>query len=96
MKLVLIEWEDSTSCASGWFHLDDNPEPEVATCYSSGWLIHDGKDSTTILPHFALHKDSENDQGQGYITIPNSAILKMVEIKLPKDFRLKRNAKEIK
>jgi hypothetical protein len=78
MKLVLIEWVDSHGSIEGWKLIEENTKSETLICESVGWLLYDGKDCKTILPHMAGHKsDNIMFQGRGELTIPTKAILKM-------------------
>jgi hypothetical protein len=80
MKLVLIEWVDSHGPVEGWRLLDDD-KPELMICESVGWLVHDGKDCKTIVPHLAGHKNKHIAlQGRGDMTIPSRAIVKMTRL----------------
>lgn len=80
LRLVCVEWEDSCGPIARWQYLDES-EPEYILCRSVGWLVYDGKDCKRIVPHIGRHKtDEARDQGCGDMTIPTSAILKMVDV----------------
>ena len=68
-KLVLIEWVDSYGCSSDWEELDKRTR-ESLKCRSVGWLVYDGEDCKTIVPHLCEMKN----QGCGDMTIPTVAI----------------------
>lgn len=79
MKLVLIEWIDSSSAPDGWNRLD---ELKISTkpirCRSVGWLLHEGNDAKTLVAHISGESDQHNNaRACGDMTIPNCAILKM-------------------
>ena len=76
MELVLIEWVDSAG-SEGWHSLEDLKSPESLYCKSVGWLLCDGVDWKTIIPHISDH------QGRGEITIPSKCIIKITKIPLP-------------
>ncbi|HEX2964462.1 MAG TPA: hypothetical protein VHO84_01680 [Syntrophorhabdaceae bacterium] len=78
MKLVLIEWVDSHGSIEGWKLIEENSKSETLICESVGWLLYDGKDCKTVLPHKAGHKsDNIMFQGRGELTIPTKAIIRM-------------------
>ena len=80
-KLVLIEWIDSYGCSSVWSDLSNcNPAPMI--CKSVGWLIHDDKKCKVVVPHLSQSDHpNTNQQGCGDMTIPTSAVLRVVELK---------------
>ena len=89
-RLVFIEWVDSYGCSSEWADLSEcTPEPMI--CRSVGWLIHDDSRCKIIVPHLSQpgHPSTEQ-QGCGDMTIPTSAILKIIDLKVP---NLSRNRK---
>jgi hypothetical protein len=81
-RLVYIEWEDSYGCSSNWEDLE-NCLPAPMMCRSVGWLIHDDKKCKVVVPHLnqADHPNS-NLQGCGDMTIPTSAIRKIVDVRI--------------
>ncbi len=79
MRLVLIEWVDSFGCSTDWTPLEGNA-PEVLVCRSVGWLLHDGDDCKTIVPHISSEHPGAERQGCGDMTIPNSAVVRIVEL----------------
>ena len=79
LKLVLIEWVDALGCSPHWVELD-SCKPELAVCQSVGWLLHDGEDCKVIVPHITGKIDNADRQGCGEMTIPASAIRRLVEI----------------
>ena len=82
MKLVLIEWVDSHGLVDGWNVVEQDTEPELLVCESVGWLLYDGKECKTIMPHRAGHKSKDIAlQGRGVLNIPQRAILKFTELK---------------
>jgi len=82
LRLVLVEWVDSFGCSSSWAPLEEC-EPKALTCRSVGWLIHDGDDCKTVVPHLVSNHPEVRDQGCGDMTIPASAVRKIVDIELP-------------
>lgn len=84
MHLVLIEWVDSASTpGEGWKSVSDfkgSPE-EPLYCRSVGWLVNDGKDAKTVVPHFTAERDAAPHQGRGDITIPTVAITKLTRLR---------------
>ncbi len=79
MKLVLIEWMDSTGCSTNWQELEVIGRPKPLSCRSVGWLCHEGADSVVIVPHSADVEDGKK-QGCGDMTIPKCCVLRMVEL----------------
>ena len=58
-RLILIDWVDSCG-ASPRSDFIENKENEIVRCQSVGWLIFDGKDAKTIVPHRgAINKGNE-------------------------------------
>lgn len=82
MRLVLIEWLDSHVAVGGWKELDGFA-PEAPICRSVGWLTRDDGHSKVIVPHVIEEQKDVPLQGCGDMTIPTSAILRMVDLKTP-------------
>lgn len=77
MKLVLIEWTDS-SVVAGWVNPDDiDREPMI--CHSVGWLVHDGEHAK-VLAGSANHHNGSLNQTAGIVTIPVVSILNLQEL----------------
>lgn len=79
MKLVLIEWLDSSSCRAGWRALDELKRDSGAVrCRSVGWLVSERNASKVLVPHISGdEQDGVRPYGKGDIAIPNKAIVKM-------------------
>lgn len=83
-RLVYIEWADSMTGTSGWGETD-GAKPSLATVRSVGWLVYDGKDCKLIVPHLsASNHPNAKQQGCGDMTIPTSAISKMITLRVQK------------
>lgn len=69
---------------SGWGETE-GVKPTVVLCRSVGWLVHDAKDCKLIVPHLS-DSDHANvkEQGCGDMTIPASAVRKVVRLKVPR------------
>jgi hypothetical protein len=82
MRLVSIEWLDSHGSLDGWQILDDKELcHEPLKCHSVGWLLYDGDDCKTIIPHLAGKNNKHIPlQGRGDLTIPTNAILNFSEL----------------
>jgi hypothetical protein len=80
LKLVLIEYLDSSRDPAGFAYLEDQPKPRPERCQSVGWLIHDDKFCKVVMPHMATNEDGV--QGCGNMTIPTCAIQRIVELKI--------------
>jgi len=83
-KLVCIEWVDSYGCSPDWEALEDcTPVPMV--CQSVGWLIHDDEKCKVIVPHLSQQNHpNARRQGCGDMTIPTSAVVKIVDVGIVK------------
>ena len=83
MKLVQIDWVDSCSAAAGhpWCHIDE-VKPASVKCQSVGWLLHDDKESKTVIAHLSYgNHDGSLRQSAGDMTIPTRAITKLVVLR---------------
>ena len=79
MELVLVEWLDSRR-GEGWSRLEDlRADLEVTHCKSVGWVVAKDKSSLTLAGHIAENPE----QCCGDMTIPSSAILSIVNLKVP-------------
>lgn len=83
MKLVVIDWVDSSSVAGGhtWHGVEtvkDDCNIEALMCRSVGWLLVDGRDAKTIIAHQAFGSTQHDlNAVSGDMTIPVCAIRKM-------------------
>jgi len=82
MRLVLVEWVDSYGCSPRWGELEDC-SPQLLTCKSVGWLLRDGEDCKVVVPHVGGDVPGVKSQGCGEMTIPTSAIVRMVDLAEP-------------
>ena len=82
MRLVFVEWLDSSGSTSEWQSLADY-KPASLRCQSVGWLAHDGPDSKTIFPHVGIDVDGVYDQGCGSMIIPAVAITRLIDLSIP-------------
>lgn len=80
VKLVLIEWLDSTQPISAWQHLSDYKVSEPISCISVGFLIHDGADVKALAPNMGDVSSKVNMQISGIIHIPAKSVLNMTEL----------------
>jgi hypothetical protein len=76
LKLVYLEWVDSSGSTDGWYHLKDF-EPNLVWCKSVGWVVYETDEYITVLPHMG-----DESQGRGELTIPVCAIKKRKVIRL--------------
>lgn len=80
-RLVLIEWEDSHGDGA-WQPLDGEIEDRVSlVCRSVGWLVLDGEQAKVIVPHLNQVEDGVSLQGCGIMTIPASAVLRVINLR---------------
>ena len=79
MKLVEIEWVDSSNAAGGtWHHKDDIDHGKNLSCRSVGWMLHDQKEYIVIVAHQSFgNADGSLRQVGGDMTIPRCAITKI-------------------
>lgn len=73
MKLVLVEWVDSSVCG-GWDTLDGirKHSAKGQGCRSVGWVSDESEATLVVVPH--LTDDSGVAQGAGAMAIPRVAI----------------------
>ena len=96
-KLVYVEWEDAFGCSSSWTEIPEVLEEVTAKpllARSVGWVIRDKGTSITVVPHMSLDHAHAESQGCGDMTIPRSAIRKMVNLDIT-DSRVKRGASRV-
>lgn len=79
MRLVLVEWLDSYGCSPTWQSLE-NVNPSRLSCKSVGWLLHEDKDCTVIVPHISGEVGETPRQGCGDMTIPSIAIISIHDL----------------
>jgi hypothetical protein len=77
-KLVLIDWVDSCGVSPHWDFFSEKKN-SIVRCQSVGWLLHDGKDAKTIVPHRGNVIEGE-EQGCGDMTTPTKSIIKITTI----------------
>ena len=91
MRLVLIEWEDSFGCPTGWQYADEvTPSPIIV--HSVGWLLKETKEYKFLAPHINKPGTSERPQIAGYITIPVGAIKRQSFLRTTSSSRSRRAA----
>lgn len=85
LKLVYVEWEDSLGCSAGWSFInetgaDSDVRPLIAR--SVGFLGAESDSSVMLLPHIIEETEDRTMQGMGAVTIPRSAIRRIVTLKI--------------
>ena len=78
MKLVYVEWVDSSSLDRVWNSESLIRECSVCRCRSVGWIVHETEDHLTI----AGHSDGD-EHWSGEMTIPKAAIKRRKILKGP-------------
>lgn len=78
--LVLVEWEDSAQPVSSWQWITAYTEPDIVTCASVGWLIHDGRDVKVVAPNLGHSDDQSAVQVSGVIRIPTRCVTRITPI----------------
>jgi hypothetical protein len=78
MRLVIVDWVDSYGCPAGWESLKFDTDLRCLHVRSVGWLLQDGRESKTLVPHLSDPAySSTNPQAAGRLTIPTRSILKI-------------------
>ena len=79
--LVYIEWVDSCTPQPGWKRFEEWSF-DVVYCQSVGWIVEQGDDYITLSGTIGRDKgfDSAIEQGECIITIPKSAIKRMLPL----------------
>jgi hypothetical protein len=81
-NVVCVDWEDSYGCSSKWETLDKGDMPQTMFCRSIGWVTNKSKKCLVIVPHMAINKILEVNQGCGDMAIPVRAIVRIKRIKV--------------
>lgn len=79
-KLILVEWEDSFGCPSGW-EFEDEVEVRTTTVRTVGWLVRETEGALLVVPHLSAPGHGRR-QFAGYIGIPKRQIVSWREIDL--------------
>jgi hypothetical protein len=74
MKLVLIEWIDSSQPVPAWHFLSDLPDMEPIRCISVGWLVCETAEVKMLAPNVGNFESEDNKQASGFIRIPTRCI----------------------
>ena len=84
--LVLIEWLDSGQPVPGWQWLEQIEPRRPHLCVSVGFLMQDDATAKVLAPNLGASNGANDwDQASGVITIPASAVQRMVAVSpLPK------------
>ncbi len=80
VKLVMIEWLDSTQPISQWQYLSDYKCTNAIKCVSVGFLVHDGDKVKGLAPNMGEVDSEENIQASGIIHIPICSITKITAL----------------
>jgi hypothetical protein len=79
--LVLIEWLDSDQPVPTWQWLEHIEPRRPHLCVSVGFLMQDDAEAKMLAPNLgASNGSSDWDQASGVITIPTSAVQRMVRL----------------
>jgi hypothetical protein len=80
-SLVLIEWLDSGQPVPSWQWLEHIEPRRPHLCLSVGFLMQDDAEAKVLAPNLgASNGSSDWDQASGVITIPASAVQRMVRL----------------
>lgn len=79
--LVLIEWLDSGQPVPGWQWLEQIEPRRPHLCVSVGFLMQDDATAKVLAPNLgASNGASDWDQASGVITIPASAVQRILPV----------------
>jgi hypothetical protein len=79
--LVLIEWLDSGQPVPSWQWLEHIEPRRPHLCVSVGFLMQDNTEAKVLAPNLGASNGSSGwDQASGVITIPASAVQRMVRL----------------
>jgi hypothetical protein len=79
--LVLIEWLDSGQPVPTWQWLEHIEPRRPHLCVSVGFLMQDDAEAKMLAPNLgASNGSSDWDKASGVITIPTSAVQRMVRL----------------
>ena len=82
--LVLIEWLDSGQPVPGWQWLEAIEPRRPHLCVSVGFLMQDDASAKVLAPNLGASDGSGDwDQASGVITIPASAVRRMLAVFAP-------------
>lgn len=84
MRLVLIEWVDSSGHGEGWQDIATDQDDTALVCQSVGWLVKDGENIKVIAPHYHKSDTGGGMRGWGVMTIPTRSVIRMTTLKGPK------------
>lgn len=84
-RLVLIEWIDSASSVDpGWKRNGDIADLcHHVYCRSTGWIMHETKESLTIVGHLTGDDPRTVGMFKGDLTIPKVSIMRRVYLDRP-------------
>lgn len=81
VKLIYLEWHDSSSLGgSVWHHGDDVKRCSLTKCYSIGWILAENDKLITLVSSIA-ETGGEPDYSRD-ITIPKACVTKRRRLKL--------------
>jgi hypothetical protein len=80
MKLVLVEWVDSSS-RHCWTRLNERKGSELLRCRSVGWLVEETKEVLVLAPHMSGEGQGVHVMGTGDMAIPRVAVRRVMVLK---------------
>ena len=81
MKLVLVEWVDSSHTVR-WTPMDEiEQDTDPCFCRSVGWLAKKSSTGLVIVPHVSAERGNAPHQGLGTMTIPLKAVTKLTVLR---------------
>jgi hypothetical protein len=81
MRLVLVEWVDSSS-GDGWRPLDELAKTAVAVhCRSTGWVASDSDEAIALVSHISGERNGNIRLFvTGDIAIPKCAVVRITDL----------------
>ena len=83
MKLLIVDWIDSSSDGDPWNSMREMIKDEPLECRSVGWVVKETDEFIHLVPNISIEKDPEdwrNGEGFGGVVIPRCNITMMQEV----------------
>lgn len=81
--IVLVTWVDANEGSGDWTDLEDIKNHKLAKCQDLGWLVAEDEEKITVMRSRNFDDDTPDEiyHGGGFISIPNTWILEILEFK---------------
>lgn len=81
--LVCVEWLDHYELGPDWAEINDLT-PQIAVCFSVGWVLAETDEILTLCPHLSLDPDDDDPTGtSSQLNIVKGAIRRMSFLSFP-------------